>query len=293
LVSKMSDTKYQPNTSFPPGETKYQPGGYQPNTAYPPGVAHQGPPMVAVVVPQPQNDYKDFDKKKAKASSIILLVLGSITLIVTVFCLGPFGVLAFPIPIVAGILGVLSAKQPSNGKIVAFMVLSIISAIIAGIMILICVSITVGASLINSNLSHYDDSSVYSGIFIAGILSSILYVALTIVSIYCSVLCCKEVGCCGSKSHATGGVVHGQILQPGAPGVQYMHPQNPSSSGVQYMHPQNMPASGSQYMSPQNMQAPSGQYTSPQNMQAPSGQYMYPQNAPAQPPPYSQAIPQA
>lgn len=268
----MSDTKYQPggyqpNASFPPGETKYQPGGYQPNTSFPPGVAYQGPPMTAIVVPQPQNNYEKFDKKKAKASSIILLVLGIITLIVTVVSMGPLGVLAFPIPIVAGILGILAAKQPSNGKIVAFMVLSIISAIIAAIMILICVGIIAGGALIASHTRDYDDNSLSSVFLIGGIIGAFLYVALTIVSIYCSVLCGKEVGCCGSKSHGTGGVVHGQILQPGAPGVQYMQPQNPSSSGVQYIHPQNM--------------------------QAPGGQYMNPQNMPAQPPPYSQAVHQA
>merc|ERR1712080_463030 len=155
--------------------------------------------MMAVVVPQPQNNYENFDKKKAKA-----------------------------------------------------------------LMILICVGIIVGGALISS-YDAYDDSGL--GFLIAGIFGAFLYVALTIVSIYCSVLCGKEVGCCGSKSHGTGGVIHGQILQPAAPGVQYMQPQNPSPSGVQYIHPQNM-------------QAPVGQYTSPQNM-------------PAQPPSYSQAVHQA
>jgi len=210
-------------------ETKYQGGPYQPNPAYPPLVTNQGPPVMAVVIPQPAPTYERFDKKKAKFSAIVLLVLGCITAIVTLVFL-PLGILAVPVPIVAGVFGILSAQQPSNMKIVCFMVLSIISAVIAAIMVLVSIAIVA----VGSNAAF--DASMGLGLLIAGIIGILLYGGLTLVSIYCSVLCSKEVNCCGGSANSAQaqGVVHGQVHQPGIPGGQFAQPQNPPAQPPTY-----------------------------------------------------------
>jgi len=210
----MSDAKYQAGTN------------YQEN---PPVVTYQAPsPVIAMAVVQPQETLQNVYKITAKGCSIGLIVLGPVSAILTLVFLSFFGVtqkmsdgsgyvwygmvFAFTIPIIAGVLGIIAFKQPAHWKIASFMVFSIISAIIAIIMALVCISAIFGGTV----LSQYRNSgSVPPILLLIGILGAIFYVALAIVSIYCSVLASKQVGCsgCCNQNQHFQGVVHGQVHQ--------------------------------------------------------------------------------
>jgi hypothetical protein len=245
-----------------------------------------GPPIQMVTLVQPTRVYERYSSKASMGLGITQVIAGVLCIVfnavgiafgalISFASIGIWGGIMF---IISGSFGISAAKWRTKCKVIAFMVLSIISATITVPLFICCV---IGAALDSYNYycysyyyNYYQTSYNCRDIRNVAIAMNSLLACLAIIeavaAIWGSAICCKAACCCNSSGNQ-------QVVVP----IQYATVQGQPVIIIQQSHPsfggQMMAYSASGIPTQQILNVPAPSYSASYGTDNAVG-YAYPPN---------------
>jgi len=249
----------------PPAYTLPAPQPSGPGTQPYNGQVGQNPPVIAIQAGQPvqmyaygqtgspARIYANYLSKQSTGLGITQVVMGVLCIVfnavgiaywstISIGCIGIWGGVLF---IISGAFGISAAKVRSKCKIIAFMVLSIISA---GITVPLLICAVIGAVIDNyetcysyyyeHNRIMYSCSNIAKVAVAMNCLLACLAIIEAIAAIWGSVICCKVACCCSNSGNQIMAPIQYATIQ-GQPVIIISQPQlNFGGQVVSYAPPE-------------------------------------------------------